>query len=326
MKVLVCPLNWGLGHATRCIPLIENLIAEQHEVVIAADGHPLQLLKEVFPDVRFIESASYNIRYNKGNSQVSAMFRSLPKIFAGIIKEHRWLKQLNKQEHFDRIISDNRFGLWHKNVHSIYITHQLMIKMPPILKVMEPVVWLGHRFFINRYDECYIPDFSEKDNNLSGDLSHLYPIPKNAKFIGVLSRFSGYSNAIKSVDKYDTVVLISGPEPQRTLFEEQMVNTFRSSDEKILIIQGLPGNNRTDNTIGNIKIIPHLSTELMAMQFKQAKRIICRSGYSTIMDLATLDCLHKAILIPTPGQTEQEYLAHYLHKKTAGSLPTVSVN
>jgi UDP-N-acetylglucosamine:LPS N-acetylglucosamine transferase len=142
----------------------------------------------------------------------------------------------------------------------------------------------------------------------------------------VLSRFSGYSNAINNVDKYDTVVLISGPEPQRTLFEEQMTNTFRSTEEKTLIIQGLPGNDRIDKIAGNIRIIPHLSTELMAMQFKQAKRIICRSGYSTIMDLATLDCIHKAILIPTPGQTEQEYLAHYLQKKTAGSLPTVSVN
>lgn len=185
MKVLVCPLNWGLGHATRCVPLIQKLIHKGHEVVIAADGHPLHLLKEIFPHVRFIESASYKITYNKGKSQVTAMLRSIPTILIGIIKEHRWLKQLNKQEQFEQVISDNRFGLWNKHIHSIYMTHQLMIKMPPLLKLMEPIVWLCHRFLINRYDQCFVPD-NQGENNLSGDLSHLYPLPQNVQFIGPL--------------------------------------------------------------------------------------------------------------------------------------------
>jgi uncharacterized protein (TIGR00661 family) len=325
MKILVCPLNWGLGHATRCIPLIKELIAEQHEVIIAADGHPLHLLTEMFPDIRFIESASYNIRYNKGHSQITAMFRSLPRIFSGIIKEHYWLRQLNKQEHFDQIISDNRFGLWHKDIDSVYMTHQLMIKMPFLLKFAEPFVWLGHRFFINRYDKCLVPDYAGEDN-LSGDLSHRYPMPQNAQFIGILSRFSEIKIDTTAVENYDTVVLISGPEPQRSLFEEEMINRFTDTDKKVLIIQGLPGNSVEKSLNSNIHVIPHISTTLMAAHILQAKNIICRSGYSTLMDLAVLNCLHKARLIPTPGQTEQEYLAQYLQKKTAGSMPAVSVN
>lgn len=325
MKILVCPLNWGLGHATRCIPLIKKLIAEQHEVVIASDGHPMQLLKEVFPDLRFIHSASYNIRYNKGNSQITAMFISLPKIFRGIIREHQWLTQLNKQEHFDQVISDNRFGLWNKNIHSIYMTHQLMIKMPLLLKFMEPFVWLGHRFFINRFDKCFVPDYPGVEN-LSGDLSHQYPLPKNAQFIGILSRFSDTCINPSTNESYDTVVLISGPEPQRTLFEEQMLKKFSSAHEKVLIVQGLPGNTETKLSKCNVGLVPHIDTESMATHIKQAKSIVCRSGYSTIMDLVALNCLHKAILIPTPGQTEQEYLAKYLHKKTAGNLPAACVN
>lgn len=325
MKILVCPLNWGLGHATRCIPLIKKLITEQHEVVVASDGHPLKLLKEVFPDLRFIHSTSYNIRYNKGKSQVTAMFRSLPKIFFGIIREHHWLHQLNKQEHFDQIISDNRFGLWNKNIHSIYMTHQLMVKMPALLRFMEPFVWMGHRFFINRYNQCFVPDFPGEDN-LSGDLSHRYPLPGHIQFIGPLSRFTDVSIDTTIATAYDTVVLISGPEPQRTLFEEQMIHAFRSKEEKVLIVQGLPGNKKIETSQENTILVPHISTEVMAAQFKLAKTIICRSGYSTIMDLVTLDCLHKASLIPTPGQTEQEYLAKYLHKKTAGNLPAACVN
>ncbi|MEA4936503.1 MAG: glycosyltransferase [Paludibacter sp.] len=325
MKILVCPLNWGLGHATRCIPLIKELIAGQHEVVVASDGHPLQLLKEVFPDLRFIHSTSYNIRYNKGKSQVTAMFRSLPKIFYGIVREHRWLHQLNKQEHFDQVISDNRFGLWNKNIHSIYMTHQLMVKMPALIKFMEPFVWLGHRSFITRYDECLVPDYSGA-GNLSGDLSHRYPLPRHVQFIGPLSRFTDVTIDTSIAKAYDTVVLISGPEPQRTLFEEQMIRIFLSKEEKVLIVQGLPGNKKIETSQGNITLVPHIPTEVMAAHLKLTKTIICRSGYSTIMDLVIIDCLHKAIFIPTPGQTEQEYLAKYLHKKTAGKLPAACVN
>jgi len=212
-----------------------------------------------------------------------------------------------KAEHFDMIISDNRFGLWNKNVHSVYITHQLMIKMPQGLKFLEPIVWRFHRFFILKYDECWIPDY-EGEKNLSGDLAHKYPLPKNAKFIGSLSRFSLLKNIVPK-NEYQTVAVLSGVEPQRSIFEKELIKRLENCAEKTLIVQGKPQKEKQIQTIQNLTIVSHLETSELASVLLGAKQIISRSGYSTIMDLDALNCLHKAELIPTPGQTEQEYLA-----------------
>lgn len=322
MKLLVCPLNWGLGHATRCIPLIRKLLSDGHEILIAADGHPMELLKQEFPELRFIDFPSYNIRYNKGKSQLTAMLRSIPIMLLGIIREHHQLKVIIREHQIERVISDNRFGLWNKHIHSTYITHQLMIKMPKGLGFMTPLIWLGHRFFINRFDSCLIPDFGGKDN-LSGDLSHKYPLPRNARFVGPLSRFTDLSSKTEHTTDliFDVVALVSGPEPQRSIFEEQLIKRFENRTEKVLIIQGLPANKTSEQikqTQENLNILPHLDTNNLASILLQAKKIICRSGYSTIMDLHALNCLDKAELIPTPGQTEQVYLANF-HKHKKGS-------
>jgi len=312
MKILVCPLNWGLGHAARCVPIIRQLITEGNDVVIAADGFPLKFLQLEFPELRFLKAPTQNVRYSTGNSQIWAMFKSIPRIFGNIFQDHCWLHRLLKQEHFDRIISDNRFGCWSKRTYCIYITHQLMVKMPPELRLLEPIVWRLHRFFIHRYDECWIPDLAG-DENFSGDLAHRYPLPENAHFIGILSRFQQLKNIIPNYT-YETVMVLSGPEPQRTIFEKQLTEKFSKDTVKSLMIQGLPQEKQTSVQVGNLTKVSHLSTQEMASLLAGAKKIIARSGYSTIMDLQILNCLDKAILIPTPGQTEQIYLAE-LHKK-----------
>lgn len=240
---LVAPLNWGLGHASRCIPLINNLLTDNKNVIIASDGIALDLLRQEFPKLPFVNLPSYNIKYGKRNSQILAMLMSLPKIITAILREHRLLKDITLQYKINTVISDNRFGMWNKKIHSIYLTHQLMIKAPKGLKFLEPIMWYVHRLIINRYDECYIPDF-EGDNNLSGDLSHKYTLPKNAKFINPLSRFSSLDVdcLISKKNNYDIVIIISGPEPQRSIFEKNMLIRFAHSTEKILILQGLPSN------------------------------------------------------------------------------------
>ena len=307
MKILICPLNWGLGHAARCVPIIKRLTDEGNEITIVADGFSLEFLRQEFPELTFIEYSSYPIHYSEGKSQIGAMIRCFPKIIFKIISEHRWLKKLLKTEHFDTIISDNRFGLWNKNLHSVYITHQLMIKMPKGLKFLESVVWRFHRFFILKYDECWIPDY-EGEKKLSGDLAHKHPLPKNAKFIGSLSRFSLLKN-ITPNSEYQIVAVLSGVEPQRSIFEKKMIKRFENRAEKTLIVQGKPQKEKQVSTIDNITIVSHLETSELASVLLGAECIISRSGYSTIMDLDALNCLHKAELIPTPGQTEQEYLA-----------------
>lgn len=320
MKVLICPLNWGLGHATRCIPLIRQMVEAGHEVVIATDGLPYALLKEEFPGQRFMLFPSYRVRYGNKKSMIIPMLRNIPHIISGVIREHVRLKKILKEESFDQIISDNRFGLWNKHVHSVYITHQLMIKMPGKIKMFEPAAWLLHRAFINRYNECLIPDY-EGNDNLSGDLSHARPLPQNARFIGPLSRFRHPGNNPSPTVIYDTVIMISGIEPQRTLFENEMLHVAgQHKQEQILIIRGLPGTKEKTKVEQHVHIFPHLSTEQLIPALMNARKIICRSGYSSIMDLAAIDCLHKAEFHPTPGQTEQEYLAGYHNKKTAGAL------
>lgn len=317
MRILIAPLNWGLGHATRCIPIIQQLLNDKHEVIIAADGYPLRLLQQEFPHLQYLELPSYSIHYSKGKSQIFAMLRSIPKIVYGIIREHHQLENIIQSHNIQQVISDNRFGLWNKRIESIYMTHQLMIKMPKCLKFLESVVWLIHRSFIHRYDQCWIPDY-QGDDNLSGDLSHQYPLPKNAQFIGPLSRFNSYQNKEQpsSLDPFEVVAILSGPEPQRSLFEKQIIQRYFDADERCLIVRGLPdGSNAMEFLSANLAIVSHLDTSSLAYYLQNSQKIICRSGYSSIMDLEALSCLHKAELHPTPGQTEQEYLAKYLRRK-----------
>ncbi len=307
MKILICPLNWGLGHATRCVPIIRQLVADGHEVVMVADGFPLEFLKQEFPMLRFIEYPSYSVYYSRRKSQVLAMLLNLPGIITGIIKEHLWLRKLLQNEHFDQVIADNRFGMFNKKIHSIYMTHQIMVKMPEYLILFEPIIWLFHRLIIHRFDECWIPDVEEK-GGLSGDLSHKYPLPKNAKFIGILSRFQGMENVEPNTD-YEVVAVISGVEPQRTIFEKKLIKKYKNKSFQTILVSGQPHKLKIGKNVHNITLISHLTDEEMAALFVGAKKIVSRSGYSTIMDLVTLNCLDKAELIPTPGQTEQEYLA-----------------
>ena len=332
-RVLVAPLNWGLGHATRCVPIIRGLLAEGYEVVIAADGYPLKFLRREFPHLEWVEFEGLKVRYADGQSQVGAMLRQLPSFLRGIWREHKELKRIVERYEIDVVVSDNRFGLWCGDVHSVYMTHQLMVKMPRGLKWMEWAVWRLHRWFIGHYDECWVPDVAGEDN-LSGELSHKYPLLKNTKFIGPLSRFSTEkveweqvrveAEALDLKEKYDVVAVISGLEPHRTNLEKQITdyrlqitnNRLQITDNRLqitdgssfLIIQGLPADDlRLAEHRDGVDYIPHLQTELLQWYMQEAKEIVCRSGYSSIMDLHTIE--RKAHLIPTPGQTEQIYLA-----------------
>lgn len=187
-RVLVAPLNWGIGHATRCVPIIKKLIASNKEVVIASDGYALSFLQKEFPGIEKVEFRWTNIIYDKSNSQVWAITRQIPKFLYAIVKEHSVLKDIVARYGIDTVISDNRFGLWHNKAYSIYITHQIAIKVSNSNGFLNKMAYRLHKFIIERYNECWVPDFEGIDN-LSGDLSHKYPLPRNTYFIGILSRF-----------------------------------------------------------------------------------------------------------------------------------------
>ena len=309
VRVLVAPLNWGLGHATRCVPIVERLLAEGNDVVLAGNGDSLAVLRQKFPKLNLLRLPDFEMTYSKGKSQVLAMIRALPSVICSSFADHRALKRLLKTEHFDMVVSDNRFGFFSKHTHSVYITHQLQIRMPRGLRWMEGFVHWLHLRVIKHYDECWIPDFDpgKKGWNLSGELTCRYPLPKNARFIGPLSRFEGIEADADA--SFDIVVVLSGPEPHRTFFEQQILEKYSNGMQKVLVVRGKPSLPPTRTVHNNITLLPHLDDLQLSSYLKGCKKIITRSGYSTIMDLYSLGVLEKADFTATPGQTEQEYLA-----------------
>jgi len=309
-KILVCPLDWGLGHATRMVPLITDLQTDGYEVVLAADNAPLTLLKKEFPNLDFIKFPSYNISYSKKIPFLLKMFLQSPKIIFGIYKEHKQLEEIISKLKIDIVISDNRFGLWSRKAYCVYVTHQIFIKLPKIFRFAEFFASWLHGCFINRYEQCWIPDNSVQ-NSLSGELSHKGKLPRNALFIGTLSRFRKVNYEIKK--ERDLIVVLSGPEPQRTVFERIVLNQLKYLNLKTLLVRGKPDEKWEQPKINNLTVVNHLPSKELAEEIEKSENIICRSGYTSIMDLFHLQ--RTAILVPTPQQTEQEYLAKYLKEK-----------
>ena len=308
-RVLVAPLDWGLGHATRCVPIISKLLQQNCSVIVAAEGAGKILLQKEFPSLEFIELAGYRMHYSRNRFWMPAtLLLQFPKLLFRIFAERRWLKKIVATHKIDAVISDNRPGLSHTKIPCIYITHQLSIKTGNAF--LERSAQKIHYHFINKYSACWVPDAGGAIN-LTGDLGHPLVLPKTpVTYLGPLSRFEKKASAIK----YDLCILISGPEPQRTVFEKMILEELKGISANIILLRGLPAETNIDiaNT-ASFEIYNHLPAEELTAVLLQSKMVICRSGYTTIMDLIKLQ--KKAILVPTPGQTEQEYLAQYLRQQ-----------
>ena len=309
-RILVAPLDWGLGHATRCIPVIYELFAQGCDVAIASDGPQAAVLKQEFPSLNFLELPGYQVKYGKSsNSTIWNILFQTPKILRAIEREHRWLAETVKLHQFDAVISDNRYGLYHPAIHSIIITHQLNIKTH-FGKWTEKILQKRNYKLLDQFNECWIPDNSDA-NNLSGELSHPDKMPKiKTSYIGTLSRFDATHEQVKSGQ---LLILLSGPEPQRTILENKIVKDIAHYNGSATIVRGLPDSKTLIPSTNTIRFYNHLPTADLNKEMTQAEYVICRSGYSSIMDIHALQ--KKSILIPTPGQTEQEYLASYLYQK-----------
>ncbi len=317
--ILVAPLDWGLGHATRCVPLIRALLEQQNEVIITANGRAQHYLKQEFPDLEFVSSPAYNVRYsNTIPLWLMILFQS-PRILWNIYKEHKWLSQFIDNKKIDEVISDNRYGMWSGKKRCVFITHQVMIKCPVAINFLEPLLHKIVKWFMNKYTECWIPDI-EGDGNLSGELSHKYKLPGNTKYIGWLSRFNSKQqedlkndSEDQKDDRYSLCFILSGPEPQRSELENKIRSQQSSISKKAILIQGKPEHKKREMLGENLLIISHLGQTDLEKVIQKSDLIVCRAGYSSIMDLKVLG--KTAVLIPTPGQTEQEYLADYLSGK-----------
>lgn len=304
-KILVAPLNWGLGHATRCIPIINALLENNFEPLIASDGAALDLLRQEFPALTCLELPSYNIKYSKkGQFLKLKLIMDSPKFIRTIKAERKATKELIETHKIDGVVSDNRPGVYNKLVPSIYMTHQLRV-------LSGNTTWLStklHQIIIKRFDECWIPD-ANGTPNLSGKLGHIKSSMMLLKYLGPLSRFKKLDCEIR----YPIMVLLSGPEPQRSMLEEKLLVEFKNYPGNILFVKGTVEKEQTIKVIGNIIIYNYMLATELEKALNESDMILSRSGYTTIMDLAKLG--KKAFFIPTPGQFEQEYLATQLRSK-----------
>jgi len=302
-KILLAPLDWGLGHATRCIPIIKELLINKYEVWVAASGDQKMLLEEEFPFLSFVELPGYRIKYDKNRAfTLFKLIFSIPKILIRVKKENRWLRQFREKEGVDMVISDNRYGLWHRDLYCVLITHQLKIQSG-MGDWMDRRIQRWHYRLINRFNACWVPDMP-LGMGLAGKLSHPAQMPGiPTRYIGLLSRME----PSQMDETIDLLILLSGPEPQRSILEKMLWEQLKAFRGSFIFVRGLP---RGGSPLNGTNVYDHLPARALNEYLSKAKLVVARSGYSTVMDLVRLQ--KRSILIPTPGQTEQEYLGKYL--------------
>jgi len=320
-KILISPLEWGLGHASRMIPLASKLQQMGNDVFIASGKEHLSLFKSEVPGLTYIHFPGFKPGYSRLFPQYLVILFKIPVLIFHIVSEHQRLKKIIRENAIDIVISDNRFGLWNSTITSVYLTHMPLIPFPSPFKFMEPVGVALHRKIIRKYSLCFIPDLPG-DINLSGRLSHGIKLPDNVRYIGILSKFTTSENLHTIITKgyHHNTVILSGPEPQKGILKQKLIPILRENEIPAIIFEGKPENRREIAVNGNITFYSHLPAQEMRVLIESSNNLITRSGYTTIMELVSLNC--RALIIPTPGQTEQEYLAIYLSEK--GWFDTIS--
>jgi uncharacterized protein (TIGR00661 family) len=303
-NILVAPLNWGLGHAARCVPIINELINKGFNPILASDGVALQLLQKEFPNLKTLELPSYKIKYaKKGYFFIFKILFNVPNIIKAVIKEQKLLKKWINEYQLNGVISDNRLGLYSSKIPSVYISHQIKV----FTGIFTSISTIIHQLFIKKYSECWVPDVNES-YNLSGKLGHIENSKLNLKYIGILSRLKKETLP----KKYDVMILLSGPEPQRTMLEEKLLDEFENFTGKIIFVKGKMESEQKYEVINNNFYYNYMTAHQISCTMNKSNLIVCRSGYSTVLDLVQLQ--KKAFFIPTPGQTEQIYLAKKYQK------------
>jgi hypothetical protein len=279
--------------------VVKQLEENNCEVFIAGSGASLELLKLEFPGKHFFELPSYGITYSDKLPLLLHLGLRSPKILSAIRREHQEVLQITRAHKINHIISDNRYGCYHPGIPSAMIIHQLSLQLPAFARGLGNYY---NRLFIKRFTHCWVPDMP--DRRLSGDLSKSDSIAHT--FIGPLSRLTPTGNSRKA---FHVLAVVSGPEPHRSSFEDLLVRQLPGSGLTYRLVRGLPGEPAT----GDPNLIPHLPASELRDLIESAEVIVSRSGYSTIMDVAALK--KKAIFVPTPGQTEQLYLAREMERK-----------
>ena len=318
-RVWVGALDWGLGHATRCMPIIDYLLSRDIEVSLGGAGESLQLLRDAYPKLAMLALPAYKVAYSEHGKQIQKIGTQVPRLLRVIRREKQALARWVQDHAIDGIISDNRYGCRHPKVDSVCICHQLSPRLPRHLGLFQSSLAQVHQHFLAKFDHIWIPDFLG-EASLSGTLSLPVRSMDKLTHLGPLSRFysftplqNEYSHKALRGKKPEVLAVLSGPEPQRSMLERVLIQQLQSLPGSHWIVRGKWGD-LSIQTHGNSTLIPHMGTEDLYLALTQARWVLARSGYSSLMDFAAL-ALPRVLLIPTPGQTEQEYLAHIIHQK-----------
>jgi len=310
-SVLVSPLNWGLGHATRDIPVIHELMRRGHDVTIAACGNALSALRREFPDCQWIEFPDYPAPYSSGSLFLPKFCAYLPLMVHALAAERRILQRILAQETYHLIISDNRLGVYSDSIPSVFITHQIHFHFPPVIWPVELFALLLNRVLHSRFERVIVPDNPPGPCSLAGKLSRpLLPATfRHIYFAGILATAQKQDVA----EDLDYLCIISGPEPQRTIFEKTLLPQLPEIPGSKVVLLGSPNHRNVIYPDPHTVIKSYVDTAEKIGLLNRARFIICRSGYTTMMELAEVQKRH-GLFVPTPGQTEQEYLSAYYSK------------
>lgn len=301
--ILIAPLDWGMGHATRCVPIINDL-EKNNRILIGVTSSTKQIFRDTFPHINTVDLPEYKIKYARYLPVWLKILFDWPRINTVIMQENAALKNIIQQHQIDCVISDNRFGLYSKKIYCIFITNQLFIKAPFLNRAAQFV----NQKFILRFNEVWVPDYEDEKISLSGELSHGKHFHGNIKYIGPQSRL----NKVPGIAlKYDFLILLSGPQPQHGILAEQFIEISNKYPHlKFAMTSSLIQLEASKN----LDVLHQPNALELSDAILKSKAVICRSGYSTLMDMNLLG-KKNLFLIPTKGQTEQEYLAKYWNKK-----------
>lgn len=305
--IFISPLDWGFGHSTRCVPIISNLL-KTNKVIIGVTDVNKQFFELYFPDIQKINVPSYGIKYSKLLPVWLKILFQFSKIKSVIRQEQKLLEKIVIENSIDVVISDNRFGLYNKQTENIFITHQIKIVSPFFSEYVTKI----NLNYIHNFSRVWVPDHKNRSERLSGKLSDSDAVKIPVDYIGPQSALSTFDLNTLRLERSDYLILLSGVEPQRTILENSLIDKFKFSNEKITLVRGSDTEVKLENK--NISVINFAYGAELKDLILNAETIICRSGYSTLMDVNFLK-KEKLILVPTPGQTEQKYLAQYWKEK-----------
>lgn len=310
VTVLIAPLDWGLGHSTRCLPIVKAFMQLECNVLLACNSKQKEIFADECPGITIIPLDGYHLSYGKSRiGTILSIIGQLPKILTKIKQEKTWLDTMVDTLNPDIIISDNRFGFWHARVRSIFITHQLHIRTG-LGRLANWMVRLWNYRQINHFSECWVPDFDDT-HALAGSLAHPPNMPDiPVKYIGPLSRFEACG---PPAERIPLLIILSGPEPQRSIFESLLLKQLQGIKQRTILVRGVPETEQLPHTNDEVRVLNFAGKKKLNQLICRADLVCCRAGYTSIMDLIKLR--KKCILIPTPGQAEQEYLGQFMHQR-----------